>query len=102
MAMEALKGFPRHVARRRGGRRRGGASELVGEARERGWLQHRWPVATVALGRERESEGEESGGLGESERVQGVHGIVRAFQGDKEDARQAGRRWWRGCGMPAS
>ena len=39
--LTAFQGFPRRVARWRGGQRRGGASELVGEARKRGWLRQR-------------------------------------------------------------
>ena len=64
--------------------------ERVGEARPWLWARQKWPVAAVALGRERESEGEERRGPGESERGTGHRGDVRAFQGDEEDARQAG------------
>ena len=71
MAMAALQGLPRRVARRRGSPRRGGASGRAGEARGWRWLRQRWPVATAALGRERESEGEERMGTGESERGAG-------------------------------
>ena len=71
MAMAALQGLPRRVARRRGSPRRGGASGRIGEARGWRWLRQRWPVATAALGRERESEGEERMGTGESERGAG-------------------------------
>ena len=31
----------------------------------------------------------------------GARGDVRGIQGDGGEDRQAGRRWWRGCGMPA-
>ena len=71
MAMAAMQAVQRCVARRRGRGRRLEAVGLVGEARLRRWLRQRWPVATAALGRERESEGEERMGMGESERGAG-------------------------------
>ena len=67
----APRGAPACVARRRASERGGGAPGRAGEARGWRWLRQRWPVATAALGHERESEGEERMGTGESERGAG-------------------------------
>ena len=97
MAMAALQGFPRRVARRRGSPRRGGASGRAGEARGGRWLRQRWPVATAALGRERESEGKREWAR---ERAREVRGGAWRRSGDPGDEGRSRR--WRACARAAS
>ena len=59
--------------------------ERVGEVRPWLWARQKWLVAAVALGRERESEGEERRGLG---RVRGVRGGAWRRAGDPGDERK--------------
>ena len=60
----------------------------------------RWRRARSG-GRERENQGRGRNER-EGERCGASRGVVRVIQSDEGEDRQAGRRWWRGCGMPAT